>query len=125
MRISLWAGRITLALFFAYAGFLKLSSTPEALSAMGWNWTADVPPLLITFIGVMELLGTIGIILPAALRILPCLTTLAAASMLLLQFAAVGLHLSRGENGVLWLNAILILVTGAVAWFGFKREARD
>jgi uncharacterized membrane protein YphA (DoxX/SURF4 family) len=123
-KISLWAGRAVLALFFAYAGFLKLSRTPEALAAMGWHWTVDVPPSLITFIGIMEVLGAIGIIFPAALRLLPWLATLSAAGMLLLQLAAVALHLSRGETGVLWLNAILVLVAGAVAWIGFNRDAR-
>ncbi|WP_418883814.1 DoxX family protein [Allorhizobium ampelinum] len=51
-----------LAQFFAYAGFLKLSRTPEALAAMGWHWTVDVPPSLITFLGIMEGLSAIGII---------------------------------------------------------------
>ncbi|MCM2476426.1 hypothetical protein HGO38_23520 [Rhizobium sp. CG5] len=50
------ARRTILAQFFAYAGFLKLSRTPEALAALGWHWTVDVPPSLITFIGIMEVL---------------------------------------------------------------------
>lgn len=123
-NISLWAGRAVLALFFAYAGVLKLSRTPQALSAMGWHWTMDVPPSLITFIGAMELLGAVGIILPAASRILPWLTNLAAAGMTVLQLVALAFHLARGETDVLWLNVVVILVAGAVAWFGFKRDAR-
>ena len=68
-----WVGQALLALFFAYAGWMKLSQTPAALTEMGWHWAADVPPALIIFIGVMEILGAIGIVLPAALRILPWL----------------------------------------------------
>jgi uncharacterized membrane protein YphA (DoxX/SURF4 family) len=101
-KISLWAGRAVLALFFAYAGFLKLSRTPEALAAMGWHWTVDVPPSLITFIGIMEVLGAIGIIFPAALRLLPWLATLSAAGMLLLQLAAVALlALLAGQHNII------------------------
>jgi len=73
------------------------------------------PPGLITFIGVVEILGAIGIVLPLALRILPWLSTWAAIGMVLLQLAAIGMHLTRGEVSMLWLNVIIILVAGAVA----------
>ena len=123
-NIILWAGKCMLASFFAYAGFIKLSQAPDALVAMGWHWAADVAPKLITFIGIMELLGAVGIILPAALRVLPWLTTLASAGMVLLQLAAVALHLSRGETEMLWLNAILLLLAGAVTFGSFIRDSK-
>lgn len=113
-NLSMWCGQVLLALFFAYAGSTKLSQTPEALAAMGWHWAEDVPPLLITFVGLAEILGAIGIILPAALRILPSLSTLAAAGMALLQLAAIVLHVSRTEFSMLWLNAIMLLLAGSI-----------
>ncbi|BCH67765.1 MULTISPECIES: DoxX family protein [Rhizobium/Agrobacterium group] len=55
---------------------------------------------------------------PGSITYMPWLTTLAAAGMVLLQLSAVALHLSRGETRVLWLNAILVFVAGAVVWVG-------
>ena len=120
-NLMLWAGQALLALFFAYAGWTKLSQTPEALAAMGWHWAADVPPGLIGFIGVVEVLGAIGIVLPVALRTLPWLSTLAAVGMVLLQLAAIVLHLSRGETSALWLNAVVLLVSATVAFLLQRR----
>lgn len=112
--LLLWSGQALLAVFFAYAGWMKLSQTPDMLSDMGWHWAADVPPALITFIGLAELLGAMGIVLPAALRILPWLTTAAASGMVLLQVAAIVLHVARGEFANLWLNVVVLALAGAV-----------
>lgn len=113
-NLLMWSGQALLALFFGYAGWMKLGQTPDALAAMGWHWAADVPPALIVFIGLAELLGAIGIVLPAALRILPWLTSAAASGMVLLQVAATVLHLSRGEFENLWLNGVVLVLAGTV-----------
>lgn len=110
-----WAGQALLAVFFAYAGIVKLTQSQAALDQMGWHWALDVPPGLIMIIGVAEILGAIGIILPLALRILPSLSTWAAIGMVALQLAAIVMHLTRGEISVLWLNVIITLVAVAVA----------
>lgn len=112
--IVIWAGQILLAAFFGYAGWTKLTQTPEAMAAMGWNWTLDVPTWLITSIGSAETLGAIGLVLPAAIGILPWLTTAAAAGLVLLQFAAIAFHVSRQEFSVLWLNAVVIAIAALV-----------
>ncbi|MCM2397850.1 DoxX family protein [Rhizobium sp. S95] len=109
-----WTGQILLAAFFGYAGWTKLTQPPEAMAAMGWNWTLEVPTWLITLIGSAESLGAIGLILPAALGILPWLTTAAVAGLLLLQFAAIAFHVSRQEFSVLWLNAIVVAIIALV-----------
>lgn len=107
----IWTGQILLAAFFAYAGWTKLRKTPQAMAAMGWTWTSEAPTRLIRMIGLAEILGAIGIILPAALGILPWLTTAAAAGLTLLQLAAIVFHISRHEFSVLWLNAIIVSIT--------------
>lgn len=112
--IVIWAGQILLAAFFGYAGWTKLTQTPESMAAMGWNWTLDVPTWLITSIGSAETLGAIGLVLPAAIGILPWLTTAAAAGLVLLQFAAIAFHVSRQEFSVLWLNAVVIAIAALV-----------
>jgi uncharacterized membrane protein YphA (DoxX/SURF4 family) len=112
--IVTWTGQILLAAFFGYAGWTKLTQTPETMAAMGWNWTLEVPTWLITMIGSAEILGAIGLILPTALGILPWLTTAAAAGLVLLQFTAIAFHVSRQEFSVLWLNAIVIAIAALV-----------
>lgn len=116
LNLGLWMAQALLSAMFLYAGYVKLTSTPTALDSMGWHWALDVPPALIAFIGVMEILGAIGVVLPMATRILPWLTAMAAAGMVLLQLAAVALHVSRGEYAALWLNIILLAAAAFVVW---------
>ena len=116
--LLLWAGQILLAAFFAYAGWTKVTKAPSAMAAMGWTWTTEVPIWLIRMIGLAEILGAMGLVLPAALGILPWLTTAAAAGLALLQLAAIVFHMFRREFSVLWLNAIIISITILV--FAFR-----
>lgn len=121
-NLGLWIAQAVLAFMFLYAGFMKLIKTPEALDAMGWHWALDLPHALILFIGVMEVLGAIGILLPAATPILPVLTRVAAAGMVLLQVSAIVLHATRGEVQSLPLNLILLILALLVVW-GRTRKA--
>ena len=113
--VLLWVGQAFLALFFAYAGVIKLTQSQATLDQMGWHWALEVPSGLITFIGVVELLGALGIILPVAFCILPWLSTWAAFGMVIQQLAAIGMHLTRGEISVLALNVVITVVAVAVA----------
>lgn len=121
-NIGLWVVQVVLAGFFAMAGFMKLSQPIEALVASGMSYAGDYPELLTRFIGTMELLGAIGIILPAATRILPGLTPLAAAGFALIQVLAMGVHISRGEFMVLPMNLVLLALALFVIW-GRTRKA--
>jgi len=125
LNLGLWMAQALLSVTFLYAGHVKLTSPPAALDAMGWHWALDVPPALIAFIGAMEILGAIGVVLPMATRILPWLTALAAAGMVLLQLAAVALHVSRGEYAALWLNVILLAAAVFVVWGRTAKRPAD
>lgn len=108
--IALWLIQALLAVMFLYAGIMKATSTPEALAEMGWHWATTLPVWFILFVGVAEILGAVGIILPAATRILPWLTPLAAVGMVVVQVAAIILHGVRGETtGTIILNLILLV----------------
>ena len=76
-NIALWVGQVLLAGVYVMAGLMKVSQPIDALVASGLTYASDYPELLTRFIGTMEILGAIGIILPAATRILPGLTPLA------------------------------------------------
>ncbi|MGV3575112.1 MAG: DoxX family protein [Devosia sp.] len=77
-NIGLWVAQAVLAAVYVMAGFMKLTQPIDALVASGMSYAGDYPEMLTRFIGTMEVLGAIGIILPAATRIAPFLTPLAA-----------------------------------------------
>ncbi|MFE3449393.1 DoxX family protein [Nonomuraea sp. NPDC059194] len=66
-----------------------------------------MPQPLIVFIGVVELLGGIGLILPAMIGVRPRLTPLAAAGLALTMLLATGFHLVRGEYELIPANLLL------------------
>ena len=96
MNTALWLVQGLLALAFLASGAMKLLSSHEALGTK-LAWVASVPSWLPPFIGALEVLGAMGLILPVALRVAPKLTPLAAALLAALMLAALGLHWTRGE----------------------------
>lgn len=119
--IGLWVAQAALAAMFAMAGFMKLTSAPADMIAMGLLWVETAPIALVRFIGVAEVLGAIGLILPAATRIMPELTKLAALGLLVIQVLAFGLHAFRGEFEVLPMNIVLMALAAFVIWGRTKK----
>lgn len=116
-NMGLWVAQALLAAFYGFAGFTKLSQPMDALAAMGMRYAIDYPDLLTRFVGTAELLGAIGIVLPALTRILPRLTPLAALGFSAIQVLAIGLHAMRGETGqTLPMNLVLLALSLFVAW---------
>jgi uncharacterized membrane protein len=110
----LWGVQGVLALFFIYGGYAKLATPADQLAQM-MPWTAEHPTLVLVT-GVVDLLGGIGILLPALLRIQPRLTVLAAIGMIILQVLAFGFHAMRGELAVTPLNVVLLALAVVVLW---------
>lgn len=115
LRIALWAVQILLALAFGAAGFMKVAQPIEALTAT-MAWVGDVHPMLVRFIGVAEIAGALGLILPALTRVRPRLTALAAVGLLIVMVLAAGFHVVRGEVGMVAPSIILGLLAAFVAW---------
>ena len=88
MNIALWIIQILLALLFLFAGGTKLLLPIETLTAMGPPNQVVLPGLLMRFIGVCEVLGALGLVLPGFLHIRPKLTPLAAAGLLIIMIGA-------------------------------------
>lgn len=116
MRIALWTVQVLLALAFLGAGTMKLTSPIPDLLAAGMWYADDAGGWLIRFIGLSELLGAVGLVLPAATRILPWLTPLAGAGLATVMVLAMGTHASAGEWGALPVNAVLGGLAAFVAW---------
>ena len=71
---------------------------------------------VVRLIGVLEIAGALGLILPPLPGIVPALAIAAAVCFVVLQALATALHLSRGEGSVTWLNVVLIVMAGVAAW---------
>ena len=121
MNLLLWVAQVLLACAFGMAGVMKSTQPVEALVQGGMAWAGQVPPTLVRFIGISELLGAIGLILPAATKIKPSLTPLAALGLLTIMILAMAFHLSRGEIQVTPINIALGGLAAFVAWGRTKK----
>lgn len=120
LHIALWAAQLVLGLAFLMAGFTKATQPMEVLATQ-MPWSAVVGTALTRFIGVSELLGGVGLILPALTRIQPRLTPLAGAALALVMVLAALFHIVRGEYPVVGFNAVLGALAAFVAWGRFKK----
>jgi uncharacterized membrane protein YphA (DoxX/SURF4 family) len=115
LHYALWGVQLLLGLMFTMAGLMK-ATKPIAELAPQIPWTAVVPVALTRFIGVSELAGGIGVLLPALTRILPRLTGVAAAGLTLVMILATGFHIVRGEFGAVPITVVLGGLAAFVAW---------
>jgi len=115
MEIVYWVVAGPLGLFYLYAGGKKVAQSKEQLAPM-MGWVDTVPMPAVRLIGVVEVLGVAGLVLPPLTGVAPVLAVVAALGLLVLQLLATALHLSRGEASVTWLNIVLIVLAGLTAW---------
>src|SRR5262245_44129135 len=108
MNVALWIIQVLLALLFLFAGGLKLILPLDAFKG-----PVDLPGFFMRFIGVCEVLGGLGLILPGLLKIKTRLTPLAAAGLVIIMIGAVTLTLAADT----FAHAILPFVTGIAASF--------
>jgi hypothetical protein len=118
MNVFLWIVQGILAAMFALSGASKAVQPKETL-AQKYEWMYDVSQPTIRFIGIAEVLGAIGLILPAATAIAPVLTPVAATGLAVLMLLAAALHVRRKETRGVWVTAILVALAVLVAWGRF------
>jgi hypothetical protein len=121
MHSVLWVVQTLLALFFGMVGAMKLTQPMDVLAA-NMRWPGDVSALLVRFIGLSEMLAALGLLLPAATRIQPGLTPLAALGLMTVMVLAILFHIGRGEFGALPVLVVLGGLAAFVAW-GRMRKA--
>src|SRR5215213_5439729 len=110
MNYVLWIIQVLLALLFLFAGGTKLVIPPDVLASMGSPNQIPLPGWFVRFIGVAEVLGALGLILPGLLRIKPWLTPLAAAGLVVVMVGATALTVAAdgAAAGVVTLAAGLL-----------------
>ena len=113
--IALWIAQLLLAAAYGLFGSMKATQPLDQLSQM-MTWIPDMQPEFVRGLGVVEVLGAIGLILPSLTRIQPQLTVVAALCIVAHQLCAVALHVSKGEFNVLALNAVLIVLAAFIFW---------
>ncbi len=120
-NIGLWVAQVLMAGLFGMAGITKLA-TPIAELVEMLPWVAEAPEMLVRFIGLSELLGAFGLILPAALRIQPKLTNFAAIGLAAVMVLATAFHAYRGELEVIPVNLILLGILLLINWGRTKKQ---
>jgi hypothetical protein len=108
VTVALWIVQALLAALFLFAGGMKLVLPIEEMQS-----PVALPGPFLRFIGVAEVLGGLGLVLPGLLRIRPGLTPLAAAGLVIIMIGATVLTLATGQVGA----ALISLVVGCLAAF--------
>ena len=115
INISLWIVQGLLALTFAGTGIWKLATPiPELAGKM--PWMGQVSPSFLYATAVFDILGGVGVLLPAVTRIKPGLTVVAALGCVALQASAIVFHFSRAEGANTPFNFLLVALALFVAW---------
>lgn len=114
MNVALWVVQLLTALAFGQHGYSMLFGVERARERMAW--TRDVETGLLRFIGVAEIVGAVGVILPAATGVLPWVSVLAAGGLVIIMVLAIVFHLFRHEWPNIALNFVLGLFAAIVAY---------
>ncbi|WP_328493310.1 DoxX family protein [Streptomyces sp. NBC_00414] len=109
-----WVVAGLLALFYLYGGGVKVVRSREGLLPM-MAWVDSTPMPAVRTIGVIEILGAIGLILPPLTGIAPWLALAAAVGFVVLQIGATRVHLKRGDHRIA-LNITLLLTAAVTTW---------
>ena len=111
----LWIVQGLLAAVFLATGLTKLTQSRAKMAAGPMRWAADVTDAQFRAIGALEVLGAIGLIVPAALGVAPILTAFAAVGLVLTMVAAIAIHRRLGETERLAVPVVVLALALVVA----------
>jgi uncharacterized membrane protein YphA (DoxX/SURF4 family) len=115
MDTALWIVQVLLAAIFLLTGMTKLTQPRQKMAAGPMRWAADVTDAQFRTIGLLEVLGAIGLILPAALAIAPLLTPLAAVGLVVVMVGAIYTHVRYDESERLAVPVVVLALAVFVA----------
>lgn len=116
MNILLWIIQGFLAFVFLYSGICKSVFDEKKLVAMGQTGVEGLPLWFIRFIGITEILGATGILLPMALSVLPELVPVSALCFALVMLPAIIIHARRKEYKSVCINIFILALSLLVAY---------
>lgn len=117
MLITLWIINGLLAVAYLGAGLMKAARPKEALATSGLNWVEDFSPTSVKLIGLSEVLGAIGLVLPLLLGVAPVLTPIASTALTIVMIGAIVVHIRRKESAT--PSIVLAVLSAASAVLGF------
>lgn len=115
----LWIFQVALAAAFGLAGFMKLTLPIEELAKQGMSFVNDYAVDTVRLIGISEVLGALGLILPAALRMKPILTPIAALCLAVIMVLATIYHATHNEPII--ATVLFLVITLFIAWGRLKK----
>lgn len=121
MNIALWIVAALFGVAYVVGGILKLTMPYEKYAAK-LGWPEDFTPGNVRFMGVLEVLGGLGLVLPALVGVAPVLVPVAASCMALYMAGAATERIRRGEHKELVGDLFFLAAMVFVAWgrFGFE-----
>jgi len=120
MSIATWLVSGILAGMFGMAGIMKSFRPIDKLLKSGITWANRFPASTVRVVGISELLGAIGLVLPWAVNVAPVLTPVAASALALVMLLAIFHHIKHKEYTAIILNGTLLILTAFVAYARFK-----
>ena len=125
MNVALWILQVLLALLFLFAGAMKFIMPVEEMTK---QMPVAVSGLFLHFIGVCEILGGLGLVLPMLLRVKRWLTPIAAIGLAIIMLGAIGFSLKLGIMQALMpvlVEVLLILVAYGRSRYGTGKLATE
>lgn len=120
MNIGLWIAQVLLAIMFIMAGVMKVSQPIEIL-AESLPWVTSTSTVLVRFIGISELLGGLGLLIPSVFRFKPFLTVWASVGLAVIMVFAAIFHATRSEFSGIVTNLIIMTIALFIAWGRSKK----
>ena len=119
MNVALWIVAGVLAAAFLGAGLMKLAQPKKKLAESGMGWTEEFSDGAVKGIGALEVLGALGLILPAVFDVATVLVPIAAVGLALIMLGAAVTHARRKESQMVVVNGVLLALAVFVAWGRF------
>jgi hypothetical protein len=116
MNTILWILQALLAALFFFSGSMKSTQSEQWLVTHNQTGVAGLSGTIIKFIGICEILGAIGLILPWWLNILPILTPIAATGFCIIMVLAAPRHYRLREPKNVAINIVVFLLCAFVAY---------
>lgn len=115
MLVTYWVLAVLLAALYLFSGGKKIVQSRDRLRPM-MAWVDDMPMARVRGIGVVEVLGALGLLLPPLTGVAPGLAVAAAAGLAAVQVGAGALHVRRGETRQIGMNLVLLALAGVTTW---------
>jgi len=117
MNATLWVLQALMSITFLYSGVNKsVYSIRKLVDEIGQTGVENLPPAFVRFIGVSEILGAFGLILPWGLHILPWLTPVTAALLAMVMVPAATIHYKRHEPRNVATNVVLFMCCAGITY---------